>query len=182
MVGVLRYITFRLESHTKNKVDRIVHQCLFVAAKLENQLVIAALDYSEFRGTGKAMGCHGVNLTMEFVAVVGQPGNEGKQNGCSIAPVFGISLPKVFYAVTLQAYHLRSQGVDSQRQNAVFNTNQHTLTLLGNRILVAQQTVGSLVLFDSGEAANRRVEPVVGVVITALADFAEQYGAGPLLN
>ena len=39
-----------------------------------------------------------------------------------------------------------------------------------------------LVFFDGGEAADRRVEAVVGVVVVALTDLAEQDGAGAGLD
>lgn len=45
--------------------------------------------------------------------------------------------------------------------------------LLRKRILVAQQSVRRLVLFNGGEAAHGRAEAVVGVVIVALADLAQ---------
>ena len=50
------------------------------------------------------------------------------------------------------------------------------------RILVAEEAVGGLVLFDGGEAAHRRVEAVVRVVVVALAHFAEKDVAGAGLH
>ncbi len=50
------------------------------------------------------------------------------------------------------------------------------------RILIAQQTVGSLVFFDGGETAHRRIEAVVGVVIVALAHFTQQHRTSALLH
>ena len=49
--------------------------------------------------------------------------------------------------------------------------------LFCGRILVAQQAVRRLVLFDLRETAHGRIEPVIGVVVVALADLAEQHGA-----
>ena len=51
-----------------------------------------------------------------------------------------------------------------------------------SEILIAQQTVRRFVFFDLREAADRRVEAVVGVVVAALADLAEQNGAGARLD
>ena len=44
-----------------------------------------------------------------------------------------------------------------------------------SEILIAQQTVRRFVFFDLREAADRRDEAVVGVVVAALADLAEQH-------
>ena len=41
-------------------------------------------------------------------------------------------------------------------------------------ILVAQQAVGRLVLFNGGEAAYRGIETVVSIIIVTLADFTQQ--------
>ena len=51
-----------------------------------------------------------------------------------------------------------------------------------SEILIAQQTVRRFVFFDLREAADRRVEAVVGVVVAALADLAKQDGAGARLD
>ena len=51
--------------------------------------------------------------------------------------------------------------------------------LLGCRVFGAQQTVGGLVLFNSGEAALQHgVEAVVVGIVVTLADFAQQHIAG----
>ena len=50
------------------------------------------------------------------------------------------------------------------------------------RILVAQQAIGGLILLDGGEAPGRRVEVVVGVVVIALADLADEHRAGAGLD
>lgn len=50
------------------------------------------------------------------------------------------------------------------------------------RVFVAEKSVGRLVLLDFRETADRRVEAVVGVVVVALADLAEQDGAGAGLD
>ena len=54
--------------------------------------------------------------------------------------------------------------------------------LLSSGILVAQQTIGGLVLFDFREAAHGGIEPVVGVVIVALGNLAQQHGTGAFFH
>ena len=51
---------------------------------------------------------------------------------------------------------------------------RRVLSLLCRRILVAEQPVGRLVLLDGGEAAHRRVEAVIRVVVVALADLSQE--------
>ena len=51
-------------------------------------------------------------------------------------------------------------------------------SVLRGWILVAEQAVGRLVLLDFWEAADWGIEAIVGVVVVALADFAQQDSAG----
>ena len=61
-----------------------------------------------------------------------------------------------------------------QRQCFACTANSFFMaSIFCSRILVAEQPVGWLVLLDLGEAAHGRVKAVVGVVIVALADFAQ---------
>ena len=50
------------------------------------------------------------------------------------------------------------------------------------RVFVAQQAVGRLVFFDFGEAADGLVKAVVGVIVVALADLADEDWAGAGLD
>ena len=52
----------------------------------------------------------------------------------------------------------------------------------GFRIFVAKKPVRRFVLFYRGESSDRRIEPVVGVVVIALRDLADQYRAGPFFD
>ena len=42
-------------------------------------------------------------------------------------------------------------------------------------VFVAEQTVGSFVFLNGGEAAYMRIEAVIGVIVVALADFTQQH-------
>ena len=46
------------------------------------------------------------------------------------------------------------------------------------RILVAEQAVRRFIFFDLRETTHRRIEAIVGVVVVALADFAQKNSAG----
>ena len=50
------------------------------------------------------------------------------------------------------------------------------------RILIATQPVRRLIFLDLRKTANRRIEAVVGVVVVALADLAQQDGSSAGLN
>lgn len=58
----------------------------------------------------------------------------------------------------------------------------HSSSLFGSRVLIAEQAVRRLILFDGGESAYRRIKAIVGIVIVALADFAKQHRSGSLLH
>ena len=55
-------------------------------------------------------------------------------------------------------------------------------SLTGRRVFTAQQTVRRFVLLDGWKTADRRIEPVVCVVVVALADLPQEDGAGPWLH
>ena len=75
-----------------------------------------------------------------------------------------------------QLHHLRAERIDVQGQIFILQLDHGSV--LRRWILVAEQTVRCFVLLDLRETSDRRIEAIVGVVVVALADFAQQDGAG----
>ena len=77
-------------------------------------------------------------------------------------------------------HHLRAERIDAQRQ--VFILQRQHPSVFCRRILIAEQPVRQLIFLDLRKTANRRIEAVVGVVVVALADLAQQDGTSAGLN
>lgn len=76
----------------------------------------------------------------------------------------------------------RHNNIAQNIQRRYLVQNYITNLLFRLRVFVTQEVVGKLVFLDGGETAYRRVKAVFGIVIVALAHFAQQHNAGTLFH
>ncbi|KAF5034990.1 hypothetical protein DSECCO2_590350 [anaerobic digester metagenome] len=70
-----------------------------------------------------------------------------------------------------------SSKINKQLANGRYIVHKAPSFLLCRRIFIAEQTIGLFVLLNGGEAPNRLIKAVIGMVVVALADLAQQHGA-----
>ena len=111
----------------EHKIPGIFGIGLFIGAKLEDHAVAVVFGHNKVPVGGDAVDGHIMELAVQIIPALVQPGHIGENVQGPVGPVFAVALPEVLGAVRAENGHeLSARLLGADRQKFIFDGVDHT--------------------------------------------------------